>query len=139
MRYKKIESVYAIRLEKGEKAVEKLLELCEKEDIKAGYFSGLGALSELELAHFNLVTREYSSKTLSGQYEIVSLHGNVSTLDGKSYIHAHIVVGDSEFRSWSGHLKEGTVGATCEIYLTKLDAALSRKKDEKTGLNLLDI
>jgi hypothetical protein len=139
MRYKKIESTCVIRLERGEKVIEKLLELCEKEKIRAGYFNGLGAASEIELRHFNLTTKEYSSKKLSGQYEITSLHGNVSEMDGKSYIHAHIAVGDSQFNSWSGHLKEATVSATCEIFLFKLDRVITRKKDEGIGLNLLDI
>jgi hypothetical protein len=60
-------------------------------------------------------------------------------MSGKSYIHAHIVIGDSRFSSWTGHLKEAVVSPTCEIFLTKLDTAISRKKDEKTSLNLLDI
>jgi len=139
MRFKKIGSTYIIRLERGEKVIEKLLELCEKEKIKAGYFNGLGALDEVELAHFSLTTREYYSKKLSGQYEITSLHGNISEMSGKGYIHAHIVVGDSQFNSWSGHLREATISATCEIFLVKLDGMINRKKDEETGLNLLDI
>jgi predicted DNA-binding protein with PD1-like motif len=139
MRYKKIESTYVIRLERSEKVIEILLELCEKEKIRAGYFNGLGAVSEVELQHFNLTTKEYSSKKLSGQYEITSLHGNVSEMSGKSYIHAHIVVGDNQFNSWSGHLGEATISATCEIFLVKLDGVVDRKKDEETGLNLLDI
>jgi hypothetical protein len=139
MRYKKIESTYVIRLEKGEKVTEKLLELCEKEKIKAGCFNGLGAVGEVELRHFNLMTKEYSSKKLSGQYEITSLHGNISEMSGKSYIHAHLVVGDSQFNSWSGHLNEATVSATCEIILVKVDEVITRKKDEETGLNLFDI
>jgi len=139
MKYKKIESTYVIRLETGEKVIEKLLGLCEKEKIKAGYFNGLGALGEVELRHFNLMTKEYSSKKLSGLYEITSLHGNISEMSGKSYIHAHIVVGDSQLNSWSGHLNEATVSATCEIFLVKVDGVITRKKDEATGLNLLDI
>lgn len=139
MRYRKIQSAYVIRLEKGERVVERLLEFCEKEKVRAGYFNGLGAVSEAELGHFNLGKKEYSSQKLSGQYEITSFHGNISEMSGKSYIHAHIVIGDSGFSSWSGHLKEAIVGATCEIFLTKLDTAISRKKDEETGLNLLDI
>ncbi len=139
MKFKKIGSTYLIRLEKDERIIERLSGLCEKEKIKGGYFFGLGALSELELGHFNLATQKYSSKKFSGEYEVVSLNGNVSSLDGRIYIHAHIVVGDSEFQSWSGHLKEATVSATCEIYLIKLDEDVRRKRDEKTGLNLLDV
>lgn len=139
MRYKKIPSAYVIRLEKGERVIERLLELCEKEKVKAGYFNGLGAVSEAELGHYDLGKKEYSSKKLSGQYEIASFHGNISEMSGKSYVHAHIVVGDSGFSSWSGHLKEAVISATCEIFLTKLDTAIRRKKEEETGLNLLDI
>jgi len=139
MKYKKIESTYVIRLERGEKIIEKLLDLCKKEKTRAGYFMGLGALSDIELQHFNLATKEYSPKKLSGQYEITSLHGNISEMSGKSYIHAHIAVGDSQFNSWSGHLKEAIVSATCEIFLVKLDGIIHRKKDKGTGLNLLDI
>ncbi len=139
MRYRKIQSAYVIRLEKGERIVERLLEFCEKEKVRAGYFNGLGAVSEAELGHFNFGKKEYSWQKLSGQYEITSFHGNISEMSGKSYIHAHIVIGDSGFSSWSGHLKEATVSATCEIFLTKLDTAISRKKDEEAGLNLLDI
>ncbi len=139
MRYRKTQSAYVIRLEKGERIMERLLELCAKERVGAGYFSGLGAVSEAELGYFNLEKKEYSWQKFSGQFEITSLQGNISEMSGKSYIHAHIVIGDSEFSSWSGHLKEAVVGPTCEIFLTKLDTAISRKKDEETGLNLLDI
>lgn len=139
MRYRKIQSTYVIRLEKSERIIERLLEFCEKEKVGAGYFSGLGAVSEAELGYFNLGKKEYSWQKLSGQYEITSLQGNISEMSGKSYIHAHIVIGDSRFSSWTGHLKEAVVSPTCEIFLTKLDTAISRKKDEKTSLNLLDI
>lgn len=139
MRYRKIQSTYVIRLEKGEKVIERLLEFCEKEKVRAGFFNGLGAVCEAELGHYDLGEKEYSSKKLSGQYEIASFHGNISEMSGKSYVHAHIVVGDSEFISWSGHLKEAVVGATSEIFLTKLDTVIRRKKEEETGLNLLDI
>lgn len=139
MRYRKIQSAYVIRLEKSEKIIERLLEFCEKEKVRAGYFNGLGAVSEAELGYFNAGKKEYSWQKLSGQYEITSFQGNISEMSGKSYIHAHIVIGDSRFGSWSGHLKEAVVDPTCEIFLTKLDTAIRRKKDEETGLNLLDI
>jgi hypothetical protein len=139
MKYKKMDLTYIIRLERGERIVERLLEFCEKEEISAGYFNGLGAASKLELGHFDLATKNYTSRKLSGQYEITSLHGNISTLDNKSYIHAHITVGDEKFNSSSGHLKEAIVSATCEIFLVKVEGEIRRKKDEETGLNLLDI
>jgi hypothetical protein len=139
MRYKKIDSTYVIRLERGEKIIEKSLEFCEQEGIKAGYFLGLGTCSEVELGHFNLTTKEYSLLKLAGQFEITSLHGNISVMEGESYLHAHIVLGDEKFQSWSGHLREAVISATAEIFLVRLDGRLIRKKDPKSGLNLVDM
>jgi len=139
MRYKKIDSTYVIRLERGEKIVEKLLEFCEREGIKAGYFLGLGACSEVELGHFNFNSKNYKILKLSEQYEITSLLGNISAREGKGYLHAHIVLGDEKFQSWSGHLREAVISATAEIFLVCLDGKLERKRDPETGLNLWDI
>jgi predicted DNA-binding protein with PD1-like motif len=57
----------------------------------------------------------------------------------KPFIHAHITIADQQFGTFGGHLKEAIVGATCEIYLTRLRGKIQRIKDEITGLNLLDI
>ena len=134
---KKIGTSFMVRLERGEKVIETLLAFCEGEKIKGGYFNGLGAAGEVELAHFSLVTKKYTILNLSGQYEITGLHGNISTMEGKPYIHSHITVGDGQFHSLSGHLKEAVVSATCEIIVVRLEAEIGRAKDGETGLNLL--
>lgn len=139
MKSRKIDSVYVIRLECGDKIIEKLIEFCKAEGVNAGYFNGLGAVTEAELGHFNLETKDYSAKMFQGPYEITSLHGSVSVLDGKPFIHAHLTMGDRQFVTYSGHLREGTAGATCEIFLVPLTVVIQRKLDEKTGLNLFDI
>jgi len=137
MFHKKIGATTVIRLERGEKVIETLLAFCEREKIRGGYFNGLGAADEVELAHFSLAMKEYKILKLSGQFEITGLHGNISTMDGKPYIHSHVTLGDNEFRSLCGHLKEAVVSATCEIILVGLEAGIGRAKDPEIGLNLL--
>lgn len=139
MFFKRIGTCYFIRFERGEKVIASLMALCEAEKIEAGFFNGLGAVGEVELAHYSLPKKEYSFLKLSGQYEITSLHGNISTLDGKPYIHSHITVGDDKFEARSGHLKEAVVSVTAEIVLMALDGQLTRFKDQATGINLLDL
>jgi len=139
MFFKRTGRCYVIRFERGEKIIASLMALCEAEKIEAGFFNGLGAAGEVELAHYSLPKKEYSSLKLSGQYEITSFHGNISTLDGKPYIHSHITVGDDKFGAKSGHLKEAVVSVTAEIVLMILDGRLSRSKDQATGINLLDL
>jgi len=136
MEFKKFENKYVIRLYKDEKIIETLLKFLRDNHIKLGYFFGLGALHRVELAHYALKTKKYSSKVLEGAFEIASLHGNIATLNGEEYIHAHIVVSDDEMNTFGGHLKEAVVGPTCEIILVEIDGEVEREFSGEIGLNL---
>jgi len=132
-------SRYIIRLDAGEKIIASLLSLCERDGIGSGFFNGLGAVGEAELGHFNPATGDYSWTKLAGSYEIVSLYGNISVVDGKPFIHAHASLGDETFAVRGGHLREAVVSVTCEITLTRFKDDIGRKRDEATGLFLLDL
>lgn len=139
MKFKQINDKHIIKLEKGEKIIETLTEFLKKKSIKSGYFFGIGAVSKAEIAHFNLDTKEYSYKTFNEPLEIISLLGNISTLDNKIIIHSHITLSDPEMKVYGGHLKEATISATCEIILTKINKEIKRALDRTTNLNLLEI
>jgi len=132
-------STYFVRLDAGEKIVATLLSLCEREGIGSGFFNGLGAVGEAELGHFDPATGDYSWTKLSGFYEIVSLYGNITVVAGKPFIHAHAALGDKTFAVRGGHLREAVVSVTCEVTLTRFRGDIGRKKDEATGLFLLDL
>jgi predicted DNA-binding protein with PD1-like motif len=139
VKYSVLGSNCVIRLDAGEKVVESLLSVCERDGIGSGFFNGLGAVSEAELGHFDMATGAYSWVKLSGSYEIVALYGNVTVVDGKPFIHAHAALGDNTFAVRGGHLREAVVSATCEVTLTRFRDDIGRKKDEATGLFLLDL
>ncbi len=139
MKYFVSGSRYIIRLDAGEKIIASLLSLCERDGIGSGFFNGLGAVGEAELGHFNPATGDYSWTKLAGSYEIVSLYGNISVVDGKPFIHAHASLGDETFAVRGGHLREAVVSVTCEITLTRFKDDIGRKRDEATGLFLLDL
>ena len=139
MKYSVLGTNYVIRLDAGEKIVTSLLSLCERDGIGSGFFNGLGAVGEAELGHFDPATGDYSWVKLSGPYEIVSLYGNITVVDGKPFIHAHASLGDRTFAGRGGHLKEAVVSATCEITLTRFRDDIVRKKDGTTGLLKLSL
>jgi uncharacterized protein len=139
VRSKKLDTSYALRLERGERIVEALTAFCARAKIAAASFSGLGTCRNAEIGFFHIEAGAYAFRTFPEDCEITALTGNVNLVDGKPHVHAHIVLGDSLFRSWSGHLKEAEVLATCEIVLTRLKGTLVRKRDKKSGLNLLEI
>ncbi|NQU77474.1 DNA-binding protein [Candidatus Falkowbacteria bacterium] len=136
MKIKKIdEKIYLLRLERGEEVMETMMGFCTDKDIKGGYFQAIGAMSEVELALYELESKKYYDKKIQGPLEIVSLFAVISA----KKIHAHIVVSDKEMKAIGGHLKKGIVAATCEVVLHVFDCEIGRYADEEIGLELLDI
>ena len=139
MKFRKIKNNYAIRLERGEKIIESLKNFCTKSKIKCGYFFGIGALDEAELAHYIVENKKYTSKVFKQPLEIINMTGNITTMNKEIYLHCHITLSDEKMQAIAGHLKEGKISATCEVVLVKLDAAIDRKYDEFIGLNLMKL
>lgn len=139
MQVKDIQDGYLIRLEKGEKLIEALTLVLKEKEISSAHFQAIGGVSQAEIGFYSLEKREYQFNEFQKTLEIVSLLGNVSTTNGVLKIHAHIVLADQEMNAFGGHLKEATVGGTCEIYLVRHNIAILRKLDVETGLTLWDL
>ncbi|NLV75966.1 MAG: DNA-binding protein [Tissierellia bacterium] len=136
MEFKKFDSKYVIRLEKGEEIVESIKKLCEKEDIKLGTISGIGATNRAVIGLFETNTKEYHSKELTGDMEITSLVGNISQMNGEVYLHIHINLANEENKVFGGHLTSAIISATGEIVIDVIEGVVDRKFDEEVGLNL---
>lgn len=139
MRYQKTANGYILRLIKGEKIIENLTNFCTEKEITSGFFSGIGAATQTTLGFYMLNSKEYIWKSFPDDHEIVSLNGNIAVADGKPFLHIHAVLADENFNAFGGHLKEASVGATCEINLTQIENNVKRVVDDEIGLKLLDL
>ena len=139
MKHKKFGDYYCIKLERGDKIIENLTRMCNKESIKFGFLNGIGAVGDVTLGIYDISTKKYSDKRIKKPLEVLSLSGNVTRVEGERFVHAHVVLSDEEMRAFGGHLKEATVSVTAEIILRKVDGEIKRKKDIETGLNLWDL
>ena len=137
MEYRKFNNSYVVRINKGEEIVEKLKELCEKEDIKVAEITGLGASNLVEIGLFNLNTKEYKTTTFEGMFEISSLIGNATRKDGEVYLHLHINFSDETGNTKGGHLVRCNISATSEIIVNKIEGNVDRKLSDEIGLNLM--
>lgn len=138
MEYKRFSNTILARIDKGEEILDKLIEICEKEQVKLANINGLGAIGEFTVGLFDTGEKKYYSTDYTGDYEIVSLTGNISTMDGKLYNHIHISAGDRDNKVYGGHLNKAVVSATCEMFINIIDGVVDRKFDEEIGLNLID-
>jgi uncharacterized protein len=128
-----------LRLEIGEEVMGTLLKFFEAEGIRAAYFVAFGAFEKARLAYFNVQTSQYEERDCDTQVEVVSLLGNVAMEDNKPIIHMHAALGDSQERTYSGHLNWAIVRSTLEVFVTRLPGELRRAKDAQTGLSVLDL
>jgi len=129
------------RLDPGEDILETLEDLVMENNVRAGHLMLIGAISGATLGYFDIHKKEYKSFTISEDLEVTSCSGNIAfTEDGTPVVHAHMVVGDKNGKSYSGHLMKGCkVSVTIEVVLTVLDGELSRAADSRFGLNLLKL
>ncbi len=131
---------YVLRLEEGEEAVSAMRRFLVEQNILAGYFVAWGAFSRLRLQYNRLVEGKYHPLTLDldRQVEVASLLGNMAMLDEQPTVHVHVVVGDEDLRTYSGHLAEGVVRPTLEVFVTSLPRALHRIWNPHLNVAALD-
>ncbi len=138
MEYQKHGETYVLRLNRGEEVVESLRALCEQEHIALASVTGIGAVGELTTGLFHTAEKQYAATDLRGDFEIVSLAGNVTQQDGAVYLHLHIAVADETQLVRGGHLNRAVVSATAEIFVTPYAGTVGRVFSEEIGLNLMD-
>ena len=136
MDYRCFKETIILRLDPGEEICESLIKLADVENIELAEISGLGAVNEITTGVFDTVNKEYHANNFEGTFEIVSLTGTLTRMDGKPYLHAHMSAGDAKGRVFGGHLNRARVSATAEIVVRRIDGQVSRKFSEKIGLNL---
>lgn len=136
MEFQKFGNNYVVRIDKGEEVLQKLKEVCEKENIKLGGITGLGATDKVVLGLFDTEEKKYNKTTLTGPMEITSLIGNISISNGKCYLHCHINVCDKNMSVHGGHLNECYISATGEFIISAIDGEVERELSKEIGLNL---
>lgn len=131
------ENHVVLSLARGEELFATLLAWCKENNITGATFTGLGAADQLEVAYYHLPSKTYERHTVDDEVEILSLTGNLGTLEGTKMLHIHGVFGRRDLSTFGGHLFKLRVSGACEIHLTLLPESLERSFDEVTGLNLL--
>lgn len=139
MKVQKIDNVYVLRLEIGDEIIQSIKTLCKQEGITAGTVQGIGASDCVDIGYYSLETKKYQTRTFNGQFEIVSLMGNISTKDNEPYLHLHASFSKEDYSLIAGHLNSAVISITAEIFVTALNGTINRAVNPLTGLNVFDI
>ena len=130
---------YVLRLDAGEEIVTCLQSFAEARGVRAGLISGIGAAGECELGYFVRATGQYVRRRYEGEYEIGSLTGNFSELEGRPFPHCHVVLGGDDFAACTGHLFRAVVTVTCELHVVTDPGVIRRVRRTDLGFNPLEL
>lgn len=130
-------NLHFIKLDKGEELIGTVSAFANETGILSAFVTGIGVLKDIELGYFDVEKSAYDIKKLEGDFELVSLMGNIGKMDGKAGVHFHVVLSDKEFKCIGGHLLKAYIGVTCEMVIASTDMRLERLYDPDTKLKLL--
>lgn len=136
MEYKRFGATVYVRIDRGEELTAALRCVCEREGIRLAHIEALGACDCFTVGVYDVEKKEYHAHTFRGSFEIVSLHGTVTTMQGAYYAHLHMSAANAKGEVFGGHLNEAYISATCEMVLTVSDGCVERQNDPVIGLNL---
>ena len=136
MDYRRFGDTAIVRMDRGEEITEQLRRVAEKENIRLASVEALGAVNDFTVGVYNTGEKKYYSNHFEGAFEIVSLTGTVTTMDGQFYHHLHMSAGDGKGAVFGGHLNSAVVSATCEMVIRVIDGTVERRHDPDIGLNL---
>ena len=136
MDYRRFGKTIIARIDRGEEVLTQLKNIALKEEIKLASVRALGATDDFTVGVFKVDEKKYYANHFTGDFEIVSLTGTISTMNGEYYAHLHMSAGDEQGRVFGGHLNEALISATCEMVIEVIDGQVDRVRDESVGLNL---
>ena len=136
MNYNKDGDKIYLSIDKNEYVNASLLEVCEENNIKFAWINGIGPIFNPEVGYFDINDKDYKKKTFDGDFELISLIGNMTYKEGVPFIHTHITFTDTEYRAFGGHLFDCKIAAAGEFLITIGDKKISRSYSDEVGLFL---
>lgn len=133
------QTTYVLVFASGDRVMEGLTGFAARAGVSAAHFSAIGAFQAAEPGYFDVGRSDYRRIPLAEQLEVVSMAGNVAR-DEQDHprVHAHVVLGGPDGRTWGGHLLEATVRPTLELVLVESPPYLRRRHRPEVGLALID-
>ena len=132
-------SRYVVSIDNHVEIAEALTAFCRAQGIRSGSISGIGAIGKMALRFFDPKTKEYVDREFAEQMEIANLTGNISTLDGETYLHLHIVAGRRDYSAVAGHLLSATLSGAGEFVVEDFGTEIIRVHSPELGLNVYSL
>jgi predicted DNA-binding protein with PD1-like motif len=132
------EKIYAIIFLKGDEVLSGLTQFALDQHVEAAHFTGIGAFSSATAGWLDLKLKMYRAIRVPAQAEVASMIGDIAMFNGKPVIHAHVVLSRQDGSTVAGHLWEGNVNPTLEVFVSVDSVPLQKRLDDESGMKLID-
>ena len=139
MKYRLDKDKIFITLSRGDEIVECLSEVAIKEKLESGWVLGIGAMEDVEVGYFDFPTRSYQNQSFDGEFELLSLSGNITLKDDVPFVHPHVTFSGPDFKVLGGHLFNGTISAAGEFVILRGNITIPRTMDDHIKLALWNL
>ena len=107
-------------------------------NIASGRLQAIGSVSSAKLAWWSDDTKAIETYTVTGQFELVSFLGNITSNTDGPRIHAHAVM-TGPGGIVAGHAVSLSVRASVEVSITVFDTPVTRVRNDSFGLWIIDL
>ena len=108
----------------------------ESNEIGCAWLNGLGALKNPEIGYYSMEKKSYERKIFFGNYELLTLIGNITIKQGKYFSHTHITFSDTNYQVFGGHLFDAKITAAGEFVMIRGNKDINREMNQHIGLPL---
>jgi predicted DNA-binding protein with PD1-like motif len=129
---------YAVIFGKGDEAFSGLQAFAQKYHVTSAHFTAIGAVNGATLAWFDPQRKMYKKIPIHGQFEAISMIGDIALYQGKPIVHTHMVLGAADGTTRGGHVLDALVSPTLEVMVTVDPTAMQKRFDPETDLTLID-
>ena len=113
--------IFEVVLGKGDEILSAITEFAEKNKVETAHFTAVGAVDKATLGWFDPEKRAYRINAIDEEAEIASFVGNIATgANGKPSAHGHIVLGMKDGSTRGGHLVEGYISLTLQLFVEEV-------------------
>jgi predicted DNA-binding protein with PD1-like motif len=129
---------YAVIFSTGDEAFSGLQAFAEKYQVTSAHFTAIGAVNGATVAWFDPQRKMYKKIPIDGQFEVISMIGDIALYQGKPIVHTHMVLGAADGTTRGGHVLDANVSPTLEVMVTVDAIAMQKRFDPETDLTLID-
>jgi uncharacterized protein len=124
-------------LKKGALIPDGVVAIARRERMRTGLVSAIGGFSKVRIGYFDQGRKKYEEHDIEEELEVTSLLGNITTKDGKPFLHVHGTFGRRDLSVIGGHIMTATVSPLLEVVITPTTNRARRVFDESVGLNVI--